>query len=188
MNRWRTELLHRLPDVFNGNGFPSARTGSDYTGQWWFPNDLSYYAFIGLPSLPTDMRNLSQWSVDRELRRGRTIASRLGGVALLRLKDAQGIFREIGSWFALPANSTVNGEIVLRAAVSGAYRLRVVEDNFSRTVHDSFRNLNAGNIITIPISFPYLGGNRFYHLIVEHSNIFTANDTIYSSPIFIQEQ
>mgnify|MGYP000870734564 CR=1 FL=1 len=187
MVKWRQELLHRLPGVFNNQGFPSARTGSDYDGHLLTPYDLSYYTYIGLPSLPSDMRNLSQQSVDVALREGRTIVSRLGGVAALRLKDSSGTYYEVGSRYSMPVSSIVEGDVVLRAAVTGQYRVRVIEDDFRRTVHDSSRRLNAGETVVIPISFSYPGSNRFYHTIVEHSSIF-YNDTIYSSPIFIRQQ
>ncbi|MEW6663199.1 MAG: hypothetical protein ACOY9Y_05735 [Bacillota bacterium] len=82
------------------------------------------------------MRQLSQSSVDQALRAGRTVASRLGGLASLRLRNAQGDLQEIGSQFIMPAGSTVSGDIVLRAARAGSYRVRLVEDNFRRTVHD----------------------------------------------------
>jgi hypothetical protein len=124
-----------IPGVFNNMGFPSARTGSDYGNRWWtwMVHDISYFTFIGLPSpLPSDMRNLSQVSVDQTLRAGRTVASRLGGIAALRLRNAQGNLQEIGSWFTMPANGTVSGDVVLRASSSGNYRVRLVEDNFRR--------------------------------------------------------
>ena len=186
MSRWRSELVHRLPGVFTGRGFPSARTGSDYGNRWWtqFVHDISYYTFIGLPSpLPSDMRTLSQASVDQALRAGLTVASRFGGIALLRLRNAQGGLQEIGSWFTMPVNSAVEGNIVLRAALSGIYHVRLVEDNFRRewTLHNAA--LSAGQTITIPLSFTFPGGQRFYHVIVQGE----GGDTIYTSPIFIRQ-
>ncbi len=185
---WRIELAARLSGTFAGNGFPSARTGSDYGNhKWgWVVHDISYFTFIGLPSRPSDMRQLSQASVDQTLRAGRTVASRLGGVASLRLRNAQGGLQEIGSWFTMTANSTVSGDVVLRAARSGNYRVRLIEDNFRRTVHDSSRHLNAGETVIIPVGFTFPDGQRFYHVIVEHSSI-SANDIIYTSPIFIRQ-
>ncbi|MBS3982864.1 MAG: hypothetical protein KGZ41_03610 [Dethiobacter sp.] len=189
MPRWRQELVQRLPGVFNNMGFPSARTGSDYGNRWWtwMVHDISYFTFIGLPSpLPSDMRNLSQVSVDQTLRAGRTVASRLGGIAALRLRNAQGNLQEIGSWFTMPANGTVSGDVVLRASSSGNYRVRLVEDNFRRewTLHNA--SLNAGQTIVIPLNFTFPGGQRFYHIIVEHTGQPT-NDFIYTSPIFIRQ-
>ena len=122
--KWREELVHRLPGTFNGGGFPSARTGSDYGNhKWgWVVHDISYFTYLGLPSLPSDMRNLSQASVDQTLRAGRTVASRLGGVASLRLRNTQGVLQEIGSQFVMPVGSALSGDIVLRAALSGNYK------------------------------------------------------------------
>jgi len=185
---WRSELSARLSGTFAGNGFPSARTGSDYGNHWFgqFSHDISYYTFVGLPSRPSDMRQLTQSSVDAALRAGLTVASRLGGVASLRLRNAQGVLQEIGSQFIMPANSTVNGDIVLRAARSGNYRVRLVEDNFRRewALHNAA--LSAGQTIVIPVRFSFPGGQRFYHVIVEHTSL-SANDTIYTSPIFIRQ-
>jgi len=125
-------------------------------------------------------------SVDQALRAGRTVASRLGGIATLRLRNAQGGLQEIGSWFTMPANATVSGDVVLRAALSGVYRVRLVEDNFRRewTLHSAW--LGAGTTITIPLSFTFPGGQRFYHIIVEHTGL-TAQDFICTSPIFIRQ-
>ncbi len=188
--RWRAELVHRLPGTFAGRGFPSARTGSDYGNRWWtrFVHDISYFTYLGLPSpLPSDMRNLSQASVDQTLRAGRTVASRLGGVAALRLRNAQGVLQEIGSQFVMPAGSALSGDIVLRAALSGNYRVRIIENNSLATPrHDSSRHLNAGETVVIPVTFTFPGGQRFYHVIVEHSSL-SANDTIYTSPIFVRQ-
>ncbi|MBS3886207.1 MAG: hypothetical protein M1552_08805 [Firmicutes bacterium] len=66
---------------------------------------------------------LAQSDVDQALRAGRTVASRLGGVATLRLRNAQGVLQEIGSRFTMPANAVVSGDIVLRVALSGSYRV-----------------------------------------------------------------
>jgi hypothetical protein len=191
VTKWRQEIVARLGHAFADNGFPSARTGSDWGGggsQLW---EISYFTFIGLPSRPSDMSQLSQLSVDHALRAGRTVASRLGGLAVLRLKNAQGGWQQIGSRFTMPINSTVNGEVELRAARSGNYRVRIIENsngnvgvNVSR--HDSTRHLTAGQTIIIPVSFLFGGGQRSYHVIVEHSSI-SANDTIYTSPIFIRQ-
>lgn len=184
--RWRRELLSRLGQTFLGHGFPSARTGSDWGGAGSETFEISYFTFIGLPSRPSDMSQLSQSDVDRALHSGRTVASRLGGVASLRLRNAQGILQEIGSQFTMPVNSAVEGNIILRAARSGNHRVRVIENDFLRTVHDTTHSMAAGNTITIPVRFTFPGGQRFYHVIVEHSSI-SANDTIYSSPIFIRQ-
>lgn len=188
MVRWRQELVHRLPGVFVGLGFPSARTGSDYGNRWWFwmIHDISYYTFVGLPSpLPSDMRELPQASVGQALRAGHTVASRLGGVAALRLENAQGVLQEIGSWFTMPANNTVDGEVMLRAASSGTHRVRLIEDNFRRewTLHNAW--LVAGETITIPLSFIFPGGQRFYHIIVDSPD--GIGEAIYTSPIFIRQ-
>lgn len=189
MPRWRQELVQRLSGVFNNSGFPSARTGSDYGNhKWgWIVHDISYFTFIGLSSpLPSDMRTLSQGSVDQALRTGRTVASRLGGLAALRLRNAHGGLQEIASWFTMPVNSTVSGDVVLRASISGNYRVRLVEDNFRRewTLYNA--GLDAGKTITIPLSFTFPGGQRFYHIIVEHTGLL-GNDFIYTSPIFIRQ-
>jgi len=185
--RWRSELSARLSGAFAGNGFPSARTGSDWGNPWVSGlHEISFYTFIGIPSRPADMRQLTQTSVDAALHAGRTVASRLGGVASLRLRNAQGGLQEIGSQFTMPVNSSVEGNIILRAARSGSHRVRVIENDFLRTIHDTTHSMTAGNTITIPVRFTFLGGQRFYHVTVEHSSI-SANDTIYTSPIFIRQ-
>jgi len=95
--------------------------GKTQKWQFW---EISYFTFIGLPSpLPSDLRLLAQSDVDQALRAGRTVASRLGGVATLRLRNAQGVLQEIGSRFTMPANAVVSGDIVLRVALSGSYRV-----------------------------------------------------------------
>ena|GEM_PF-329303 len=200
MEIWRSELVHRLPGVFTsvvlgGGNFPSARTGSDWGNHWFtdLATDISYYTYIGITgigSLPADMRTLSQVSVNRALRAGRTVASRLGGFATLRLRNAQGSLQELGSWFNLPIGATVSGEIVFRAAVPGNYRIRIIENSSGRsgladTRHDSLRHVNAGQTVTIPVSFRFEGGQRSYHVIVEDAS--AANDFIYTSPIFIRQ-
>ncbi|MBT9137390.1 MAG: hypothetical protein DDT34_02482 [Firmicutes bacterium] len=186
--RWRRELLSRLGQTFLGHGFPSARTGSDYGNRYVTRfHEISFFTYIGLPSpLPVDMRTLLQGNVDLALRAGRTVASRLGGVASLRLRNAQGVLQEIGSRFTMPVNSAVEGNIVLRAARSGNHRVRIIENDFLRTVHDTTHSMTAGGTITLPVRFTFPGGQRFYHVIVEHSSI-SANDTIYTSPIFIRQ-
>jgi len=138
---------------------------------------LSSHILAFLLLCPVDMRTLLQGDVDRALRAGRTVASPLGGVASLRLRNAQGILQEIGSQFTMPVNSAVEGNIVLRAARSGNHRVRVIENDFLRTVHDTTHSMAAGGIITIPVRFIFPGGQKFYHVIVEHSSI-SANDTI----------
>ena len=142
------------------------------------------------------MRQLLQASVDHALRAGRTVASRLGGFASLRLINAQGNPQEIGSRFVMPASATVSGVITLRAALSGNYRVIIVENSVGRTGitdirHDSPHHLNAGQTVTIPVSFRFDGGQRSYHVIVEHTvlegGILITKDTIYTSPIFIRQ-
>ena len=41
--------------------------------------------------------------------------------------------------------------------------------------------------MTIPVGFVFHGGQRSYHVIVEHILPGGANDTIYTSPIFIRQ-
>jgi hypothetical protein len=196
--RWRQEIVARLSNAFAGGGFPSARTGSDWGGDGSQFFDISYFTFIGLPSRPSDMRHLAQNDVDAALRAGRTVASRLGGLATLRLRNAQGGLQEIGSLFTMPINATVNGEIVLRAARSGTYTVRVIENSSgdsglteARTssglpTHQNMHSLTAGQTIVIPVSFRFVGGQRAFHVVVEHESIF-ANDIVYTSPIFIRD-
>lgn len=136
--------------------------------------------------------------MDAALRMGRTVASRLGGIAALRLINTQGTLHEIGSWFTMPVNATVNGDIVLRAARSGTYTVRIIENSSGADgltevqtspglqTHQRTHNLTAGQTIVIPVSFRFAGGQRAFHVVVEHSSIW-ANDIIYTSPIFIRE-
>ncbi|MBS3937506.1 MAG: hypothetical protein KGZ50_02875 [Peptococcaceae bacterium] len=135
-NRWRQEIVANLTRAFAGNGFPSARTGSDWGGAFSQLWDISYFTFIGLPNPPpSDMRFLAQNDVDAALRAGRTVASRLGGIAALRLRNTQGALHEIGSWFTMPAGATVSGDIVLRAARSGSYKVRIIQNFAGHTGH-----------------------------------------------------
>ena len=56
-SRWRQEIVANLNRAFAGNGFPSARTGSDRGGAFSQLWDISYFTFIGLPNpRPSDMR------------------------------------------------------------------------------------------------------------------------------------
>jgi hypothetical protein len=201
MNTWRSELVARFPSAFAGTGFPSVRTGSDYGNTFFCPvrrsripiGSMGFFTFVGLPSpLPSDMRNLLQRDVDGALLAGRTVASRLGGIASLRLRNAQGGLQEIGSWFVMPAFATVSGDIVLRAAFSGSYVVRVIENSSGNVGinvvrHDSSHFLNAGQTMVIPVSFRFDGGQRSYHVIVDHVLPGGASDTIYTSPIFIRQ-
>jgi hypothetical protein len=87
----------------------------------------------------------------------------------------------------MPVGSALSGDIVLRAALSGNYRVRIIENNSLATPrHDSSRHLNAGETVVIPVTFTFPGGQRLYHVIVEHSSL-SANDTIYTSPIFVRQ-
>jgi len=198
MEAWRREIVANLAQTFLGNGFPSARTGSDWGGDGSQFIDISYFTFIGLPSRPSDMRHLLQDALSASLRAGRTIASRLGGIAALRLRNTQGTLQEIGSRFTMPVNATVSGDIVLRAARSGTYTVRIIENSSgdsglteARTssglaTHQQTHSLTAGQTIVIPVSFRFAGGQRAFHVVVEHSSIL-ANDIIYTSPIFIRQ-
>ncbi len=199
VNRWRREIVANLTRVFTGNGFPSARTGSDWGGAGSEFFDISYFTFVGLASQPpSDRQRLAQSDVDAALRTGRTVASRLGGIAALRLRNTQGVLQEIGSRFTMPPNAIVSGDIVLRAARSGSYRVRIIQ-NFANSpgvnavpafaqgaAAEFTQTLSAGQTIVIPVSFPFAGGQRAFHVVVEHSSVL-ANDTIYTSPIFIRE-
>lgn len=193
MRKWREEIVARLGQVFVGMGLPSARTGSDWGGSGSHLFNISYFTFIGLPSRPSDMRHLAQNDVDAALRAGRTVASRLGGFATLRLRNAQGVLQEVGSRFTLPVNATVSGEIVLRAARSGSYWVRIVDNSSGRTGlddirHGSWHALTSGQTAVIPVSFRFEGGQRAYHVVVEHVGTEAeAADTIYTTPIFIQQ-
>ena len=195
---WRREIVANLTQTFLGNGFPSARTGSDWGGDGSQFFDISYFTFIGLSSRPSNMRDLAQNDVAVALRAGRTVASRLGGLAKLRLRNAQGDLQEIGSQFIMPIDAAVSGEIVLRAARSGTYTVRIIENssgdsgltevqtNSGLPTHHRTHSLTAGQTIVIPVSFRFRGGQRAYHVLVQHSSDW-ANDVIYTSPIFIRQ-
>lgn len=181
MTRWRSELSHRLSGVFNGQGFPSARTGSDFCGKWYSPS-IKYYTFLRLPSTPSSWTYSTslQNDVDAALRLGRTVASRLGGLATFTLNGWQ-----IGDWFTHSSGSNVNGNVHFRPALSGIYRVTVYEDNLSRIVYQSpFTYVAAGASTNHPFSFTFPGGMRFYHVYVEDGDGF---EYIYTSPIFIRQ-
>lgn len=199
VGRWRQEIVARLSNAFAGQGFPSARTGSDWGGAGSEFFGISYFTFIGLPSWTSDMRHLLQDTVSVSLRAGRTVASRLGGFATLRLRNAQGVLQEIGSQFTMSANATVIGEIVLRAARAGSSTVRIIENYVGNTGQNSVpafqgstvttRGLVAGQTVIIPVSFRFDGGQRAYHVVVEHvGGEAELADTIYTSPIFIRQQ
>jgi hypothetical protein len=214
---WRRELAFKMPAIFRrgGTDFPSVRTGSDWGGAGSRLWDISYYTFIRVSShnAGIDMSQLSQSEVDFALRNGRTVASRLGGLATLTL-----LRREIGSMFTWRANTEVSGHIELRAARSGTYRVRIIENwagNAGINAVQAFQNksassevlaVSAGQTVTIPVSFNFPGGQRSYHVVVEQISSFVpgdrivvlpnntidvmvnpANDIIYTSPIFIRQ-
>jgi len=193
VGRWRQEIVARLSNAFAGQGFPSARTGSDWGGAGSELFGISYFTFIGLPSWTSDMRHLPQDTVSASLRAGRTVASRLGGFATLRLRNAQGVLQELGSQFTMSANAAVSGEIVLRAARAGNYRVRIVENSSGRIGLEDVRvnqvhALTSGQTIAIPVNFTFFGGQRAYHVVVEQICIDgQTTDTIYTSPIFIRQ-
>lgn len=196
--KWREEIAANLSRAFAGDGFPSARTGSDWGGAFSQLWDISYFTYVGLSSLPGDMRNLSQADVDQALRAGRTVASRLGGLATLWLWNEQAQLKGIGSQFAMPSNSIVSGHIELRAARSGNYSVQLIQNLASdpglnavnafhnRTASVFSQHLNAGQTVIIPANFVFMGGQRAFHLVVTHSSV-SANDIIYTSPIFIRQ-
>ncbi|MBT9145703.1 MAG: hypothetical protein DDT42_01578 [candidate division WS2 bacterium] len=184
MVRWRSELSHRLSGVFSGQSFPSARTGSDYCGNWYSP-PIQYYTFVRLPSTPSNWTYSPslQDNVDTALRSGRTVTSRLGGLATFTLNGWQ-----IGDRFTHSAGSNVNGSVQFRPAFSGTYRVTVYEDNLSRIVYQSpFTYIEAG-ITPDPVNYPFVftfpGGQRFYHVYVEE---WSSTEHIYTSPIFIRQ-
>ncbi|MBS4032305.1 MAG: hypothetical protein KGZ63_12935 [Clostridiales bacterium] len=189
MVRWRSELTHKLPGVFSGLAFPSARTGSDYCGNWYSP-DIAYYTFIGLDSPPpwSDLKTLSQSAVDTPLRKGRTVASRHGGMAAFTMKDSAGNNKQIGDYYSLASKTWVSSTITIKPTVTAQYRIRVVENNFASTIFDSTRSLTGGvaNQITFGFTFDSANtkSNRYYHLIVEGS--VGSTEYIYTSPIFIK--
>lgn len=189
MIKWRSELTHHLSGVFSGLAFPSARTGSDYCGNWYSPG-LNYYTFIGLDSPPpwTDLRSLAQTSVDTPLRKGRTVASRLGGMAAFTIKDSSGNDKQIGDYFSLAANTEISSTITVKPTITGQYRVRVVENDFSRTVYDQAHSLTGGVASQFTFTFRFDGNltraSFYYHLIVEGVTGI-APDFIYTSPIFI---
>ncbi|KAF0194898.1 MAG: PHP domain-containing protein [Bacillota bacterium] len=188
--RWRSELTRHLPGVFNGLAFPSARTGSDYSGVIGSPG-INYYTFIGLDSAPpwSNLRSLSQTVVDTALRKGRTIASRLGGVAAFTIKDSSGTDRQIGDYYSQTANTQLSSHIIVQPTISGTYRIRVVENDFSRTVYDQIHFLSGGVASQFDFNFSFdpttTRGNFYYHLIVEDLSV-SGGDYIYTSPIFIK--
>ena len=94
----------------------------------------------------------------------------------------------------------MKGNIELRAALSGSYRIRIIQNYAgnsgvnavlafqNRSVSAITHHLTAGQTMTIPVGFVFHGGQRSYHVIVEHIlPTGGANDTIYTSPIFIRQ-
>lgn len=188
MIKWRSELTHHLSGVFSGLAFPSARTGSDYCGNWYSPG-LNFYTFIGLDSPPpwADLRSLTQTEVDTPLRKGRTVASRLGGMAAFTIKDSSGNDKQIGDYYTLTANTEISSTITVKPTVTGQYRVRVVENDFSRTVYDQTHSLTGGVASQFTFTFRFDGnltrGNYYYHLVV--AGVTGSSEYIYTSPIFI---
>jgi len=174
MQKWREEIVARLNATFAGNGFPSARTGSDWADVLSQFTSIPFVTHIGLSQWWGDMTQLGQENVDAALRAGRTVASRFGGLAILRLRDAQGVPQEIGSRFTMPVHATVSGEITLRAARTGFYRVRVIENRSTRTGledtrHDSWHTVSSGHsmgIIHRPGMPTWRGDGHTYSLVL----------------------
>ncbi|MCR4432232.1 MAG: hypothetical protein NUV45_14605 [Tepidanaerobacteraceae bacterium] len=174
MVRWRKELSRLLDETFASGCFASARAGGDYHG---FPLRMAidFVTYIG-----TSKWN-NKYSVDDALYKGRTVASRYGGLAYFTLTHGK-TKKEVGDIFTgVARGAAINFAIAFKPVKSGEYFIGLYRDDRAELVYSASSSCSAGTAYDMKGSFQFPGGKHFYWLYV------SGPDYIYSSPVFISE-
>lgn len=172
MVRWRSELTRLLSDALNTQYRPSARTGDDFHS-----SESDYVTYLYTQGFT------SQIPVDLALLKGKTVASRKGGLAYFTF-ERNGIVKNIGEvLYYVPTNSKININVTFNPIISGTYYIKIYEDNKVRQVFSKSGSYSAGITYNFTSSFTFNGGQHYYYLYI-YSNS-SLEDYIYSTPIYV---
>ncbi|ABY93642.1 PHP domain-containing protein [Thermoanaerobacter sp. CM-CNRG TB177] len=173
MVRWRSELTRLLPDAFNYIYRPSARTGDDWHAEFYEPNPEGYVTFINTSG------STSKFAVDSALLRGKTVASRDGGLGYFYF-ERNGTTKHIGETLTgVPANSRINIYLTFKPVNSGSYTIKIYKDNKISEIFSQTGSYSSGVTYNMSGSFIFDGGQHYYYLYI------SGPDYIYSTPIYV---
>lgn len=174
MVRWRSELTRLLPDAFNYIYRPSAHAADDWhSGQWYDPNPQGYVTFLNTSG------STSKSAVDSALLRGKTVASRDGGLGYFCF-ERNGTTKYIGETFTgVPTNSKINIYLTFKPVNSGTYTIKIYKDNKVSEIFSQTGSYSSGVTYNMSGSFIFDGGQHYYYLYI------SGPDYIYSTPIYV---
>ncbi len=170
--RWISELCRLMPES-PSSCFPSARAGDDWHATVFEPVPPGYVTYLYAPYWK------SKSSVDRALLKGKSVASRFGGLGYFQLY-IDNLKKNIGDIIKkVPSETIIKLLITFKPVLTGNYKIKIIRDNTEQEEFSTSYKCTGGYTYYIEGSLIFPGARYFYYLYI------TGPDHVYSSPIFV---